>query len=269
MIPATWSRAALATLLLAAACGPQPTVPPPQAGAVAAPVPPAGAHTVTVWATQSLRRPFELLARRYEQKASGSKIDLFFAGGAELLNERNAGRSCDVVAIGDSSLMSRFASAAHLAVGSPTELARGRIAIAVPAGNPAAIQGLADLQRPGLKLAFGKRTSSIGRYTRWALSRADLELAPAVEVDTADAVLAAVRGGRADAGIVYATTFVGQDGVVRIDVQEADNQPVLYSISVDREAREPRGAASFRALALSPEGQQILRDCGFLPIGAK
>ena len=255
-------------LALAAACGSEPANA-PATGAVAV-LPPPAPHTVVVFATHSLRRPMELLARRYEQQAPGAKVELLCAGGAELLQKRTAGGACDVLAIGDSSLMSRFASAAFLEVGSPSELARNRIAVAVAAGNPKQVEGLRDLARPGLRLAFGKRSSSIGRYTRWALSRAAVEAKPAVEFDTADAVLAAVRAGEADAGIVYVTTFAEQaTGVERIDVPEADNQPVLYSISMDREARERAGAAAFRELALSPVGQGILHDCGFLPIGAK
>jgi molybdate transport system substrate-binding protein len=102
------------------------------------------------------------------------------------------------------------------------------------------------------------------------LSRAHVDPKPAIELDTADAVLAAVRAGDADAGVVYTTTFAADTaGVDRVDVPEADNQPVLYSISVDRLAHEPAGAGAFRALLLSPVGQGILHDCGFLPIGAK
>jgi molybdate transport system substrate-binding protein len=232
--------------------------------------PPAAAHSVTVWATDSMRRPLTQIARRYEQDAPGSKVELFFAGGAELLDRRNADGACDLLVIGDSSQMSRFAAAVHLATHSPTELARSRIAIVTAAGNPLGIQGLRDFARTDLRLVFGTRSSSIGRYTRWALSRVGVEVAPALERPTAAAVLAAVRAGQADAGVVYVTSFADEPAsVARVDVPEADNQPVLYSISVDRLAREPAGAAAFRALALSPVGQGILRDCGFLPIGSK
>lgn len=232
--------------------------------------PPQAPHTVVVWATDSMRRPMEQIARRYEQDAPGAKVELFCAGGAELLDRRNAESGCDVIVIGDSSQMSRFASAAHLASHSPTELARGRLAIVAAAGNPHGIQRLQDLTRPGLRLAFGKRSASIGRYTRWALSRLSIDAVATVELPTADGVLAAVLAGAADAGVVYATSFVGKESAVaRVDIPEADNQPVLYSISVDRLAREPAGSAALRALAVSPVGQAILRDCGFLPIGSK
>lgn len=258
-------------LLLLTACAPdQPAATSSRGARTDSAVPPATAHVVVVWATDSMRRPIEQIARRYEQHAPGAKVELFFAGGAELLDRRNAEAACDVLVIGDSSQMSRFAAAVHLASHSPTELARNRIAIVVARDNPHGIQGLRDLARPGLRLAFGKRSSSIGRYTRWALSRVGVEVEAAVQLPTASAVLAAVRAGEAEAGVVYATTFAGDEQTVaRVEVPEAENQPVLYSISVDRLAREPAGAAAFRAFALSPEGQGVLRECGFLPIGSK
>jgi molybdate transport system substrate-binding protein len=225
-------------------------------------------HQLTVFATASLRRPFEALARRYEQEHAGAKVELRCEGGAQLLAAMYGGAMCDVVAIGDSSLMSRFAGAAFLAPGSPAELARNRIAIAVAAGNPRAVRDLDDLARPDLRVALGSRSASIGRHARWVLSHRPGQVTPSLELPTADDVLARVAAGGADAGIVYVTTFpAGDPRVERIAVPEPQNTPVLYSISATREAKEPRGAAAFRALALGPVGQQILADQGFLARG--
>jgi molybdate transport system substrate-binding protein len=93
---------------------------------------------------------------------------------------------------------------------------------------------------------------------------------PAVEAATADEVYAKVAGGEADAGIVYATTFIGAEPALgRVDLPQQENTPALYSISVVREPRELRGAEAFRAFALGTEGQRWLGEAGFLPIGAK
>lgn len=260
-------RSPTVALLLLVACGGDPAVSSP---AVTSPaVPPAVPHEIVVFATQSLKAPFEALAKRYEQDHPGAKVALRFDGGNQLLDAMNAGEKCDVVVIGDSSQMSKFAAAAHLAAHSPAELARNRIAIAVAKGNPKQVKGLADCGRADLKIALGARSSSIGRHGRWALSKLQLDPAPACQANTADGVLAKVAGGEADVGIVYVTSFAGTPQVDRIDVPEADNTPVLYSISATREAKEPQGAAAFRALALGPTGQQILREAGLLPIGAK
>ncbi|MBL8747652.1 MAG: substrate-binding domain-containing protein [Planctomycetes bacterium] len=251
-----------------AACGDSAPVVARSAPDVAAAIAPAHPHEVVVFATQSLAAPFRRLAAAYERAHAGSRVTLRCEGGAALLAAMVAEQRADVVAIGDSSLMSRFAAAALLESGSPTELARSRVAIAVATGNPLAIAVADDLVKPGVRAALGKRSSSIGRYGRWLLSHRGVECRPAVETDTADQLIAAVADGRADAAIVYATTAL-PEGVVRIAVPEVDNQPVLYSISVVRGAAEPQAARAFRALALGTEGQSILREAGFLPIGAK
>lgn len=261
---------ALGSLVLAA-CGAH-TTSSHEVAAAAVPVaePPAGPHTVVVWATQSLQAPMQQLAKKYEERAPGSTVQVFCAGGAELLAKRNKNEPCDVIAIGDSSLMSRFAAAAYLAMGTPTELARNRLAIVVADGNPKNVQSLGDFARADLRIAMGKRSSSIGRWARWALTHGNVEPKATVECDTADAVATAVHDGKADAGIVYATTFAAVDlQLGRVDIPEAANQPVLYSIAVDSAAKEPRGAAAFRAFALSADGQAVFHACGFRPIGDK
>ena len=262
-------RTLLTVWCVFAACGSGHPSPAPSAAAVDAEAP-SGAHEVVVFATASLRRPFEALARQYERQHAGAKVTLRCEGGAQLLAAMNAGEHCDVVAIGDSSLMSRFAAAALLAPGSPTELARNRIAIAVAKGNPKGVRDLADFARADLRIVLGARSSSIGRHARWALSRQTIDPSSALDEPTADAVMQRVAAGEADAGIVYATSFEGiGDRVESIHVPEADNTPVLYSISAIHAAQQPRGAAAFRALCLGPEGQRVLHEHGFLPIGDK
>lgn len=264
----------LAILFLSACGGGSPTTGSAAAPLAAAVAAPTGPHEVVVFATASLRQPFEALAQRYEQDHPGGKVVLRCDGGNQLLTAMNQGDACDVVAIGDNSLMSKFAAAAHLGAGSATELARNRIAIVVAKGNGKQVKDLLDFARADVKVALGTRSASIGRHGRWVLSRLQLDPKPACEANTADGVLAKVALGEADAGIVYPTTLAAatpelQAKVEMIAVPEADNTPVLYSIATTREAKELRGAAAFRALALGPIGQQLLHEAGFLPIGAK
>lgn len=225
---------------------------------------PAGAHEIVVFATQSLRPAFLALAQRYEADHPGAKVTLRCDGGAELLKAVNEGQRCDLVAIGDSSLMSRFAAGALLESGSAAELARNRLAIAVAAGNPKNVRGLADLSRAELRVALGAPSSSIGRYGRWVLSRAQLEVVPTLLAPHADGVLARVASGEVDAGLVYVTSFVDAT-VEKVEIPEEANTPVLYSIAATRRAVETRGAAAFRSLALGEVGQSLLRAAGFHP----
>lgn len=267
------SAALLVTALVLAACGERPgAASGSSAGARGGAAPataPEGPHEVVVFATQSLRAPFLALAQRYEADHPGAKITLRTDGGAELLKAMSEGARCDLVAIGDSSLMSRFAAAAHLAAGSPAELARNRIALAVAPGNPKAVRGLADLGRAELRVALGAASSSIGRHARWALSKLGVDVRPAREAAHADAVLALVAAGEADVGVVYTTSFATGIAAERLEIPEEQNTPVLYSLSVSRTAAEARGAAALRALALSETGQALFLEAGFRPAGSK
>lgn len=266
------NRAAVLALLTLAACGePNPAAPASDAASSAAEEP-SGPHRVAVCATASLRRAFEAIGARYEERHPGADVALHFDGGTQLLDAMNAGERCDVIALGDNSVMARVASAGHTAPGSPTELARNRLAIVVANGNPKRVTGLADLARGDLRIALGHRTASIGRHASWVLSRLSLRPAPSFEATTADGVLAHVAGGEADAGIVYVTSFAGlgdDRAVESVAIPEAQNTAALYSISIAREPTHPSGASAFYRLALGPDGQALLRDAGFLPIGAK
>lgn len=264
--------ASLFGCLLAIACrSDSPNTPPATA---TAPLP-THPHQLVVFATQSLALPLQQLARHYESLAPGATVQLRLAGGDDLLAARNAGEACDVLCIGDSSQMSRFAAAAHLQPRTAAELARNRLAIATARGNPRSLRSLRDLANAAddpsqpLRVALGRSSSSIGRYSRWALSAQQLALVPALQLATADAVLAAVADGRVDAGIVYANSRDAAEQVELVPIAAEENQPVLYSIGIDRQAKEPAAALAFLQLALSPAGQGMLQAAGLLPIGAK
>jgi molybdate transport system substrate-binding protein len=268
-----WSRLAAVGagwFLVLAACGDAAGSTARPASASTSPQAPAEPHRVVVFANASLRRAFTALARRYEKDHPGATVELRCEGGAQLLAAMNGGAVCDVVAIGDSSLMSRFAGSAFLAPGHAAELARSRVAIVVPQTNAKGVRTLADLKRPDVRLALGARTSSIGRHGRWVLSRLPGEINTAVEANTADGVRDKVAQGEADAGIVYTTTFADADArVQRIDIPEEANTPALYSIALTRESKEPRGGAAFMAMALGEVGRQVLAEAGFLVEGGK
>jgi molybdate transport system substrate-binding protein len=226
-------------------------------------------HRVRVLASGSLRDVFARIGRAYESAHPGAQVELEIAGSLELLERLNGGEIADVVAISDTSTMSRVSAGGHLAVGSAREFARNAIAVAVPAGNPGNVRDLTDLARPGLRVALGTRSSSIGRHARWCLSRANLDVRPAHEASTADGVLEHVRKREADAGVVYVTSFRRGEadvaGVERIDVPAALNTRALYSIGTVRMAKDSQAALAFRDFVLGQPGQALLREAGFQP----
>src|SRR3989442_12058319 len=65
-------------------------------------------------------------------------------------------------------------------VDKPVEFASNRLVIAVPGGSPK-VTSLADLAKPGIRIAAGSATVPIGSYTRQVLGRLDAAQARAIE----------------------------------------------------------------------------------------
>lgn len=208
------------------------------------------------------------LAAAFEAANPGAKVTITGGSDAALLTQLAAGAACDVVALGDSSSMSRAAAAGQLAVGPghALELSRSRLALAVTTGNPKQLADLGGLQAPGVRYALGKRTSSVGRYGRWVLSRTGKPASPSAEADTGAGLVDLVRSGKVDAAIIFASSTPGRaDGVTLVDLPEADNYPVLYSIAVTRLSREAAAAVALQGMALGTVGKALLRRHGLLP----
>ena len=82
-------------------------------------------------------------------------------------------------------------------------------------------------------------------------------------------VVAAVRDGRADAGIVYYSAAVAaRDGVDAIRFPAAVNmsEAIRNAATVPGTAKNPQEATAFVAFLLSAEAQRILQDTGQPPV---
>ena len=118
---------------------------------------------------------------------------------------------------------------AGLAAGEPIPFAGNRLALVVPAGNPAGITSPFDLARPGVRLVGAGTTVPITKYAAQmvgmlaGLPGAPHDFAAAVEAnvvsreDNVRAVLAKVELGEGDAAIVYATDATAAGDAVRAD----------------------------------------------------
>jgi len=221
---------------------------------------------LTVYAAASLAGPFIELARSYEAAVPGSTVRLNFAGSAELATQILAGAPADVFASADSVTMERVSSAGELD-GAPRNFATNVPALVVPSGNPAGIAGLADLEDDGVALVMCAEQVPCGSAARRLAAATAVTLRPVSEENSVTAVLAKVRTGEADAGVVYRTDVVRAAGEVEaIPVPHADQAAVMYPIAATRRAAETgRGelAAGFIEHVAGPKGQTTLEQAGF------
>jgi len=216
------------------------------------------ATTITVSAAASLTDAFTEIGEAFTEANPGIEVRFNFAGSSTLAEQINAGAPVDVFAAASSLSMDR----ARDALAEPTLFASNSLAIAAPAGNPAGIVSLADLQDPNVTFIVCAVQVPCGAATEALLERNGLEVTPSSLEPDVRAVLTKVIADEADAGIVYRTdTAAAGDQVEQIAIADEVNVINHYPIAATKAA--PQAADAFVDFVLSESGQQILRTWEF------
>lgn len=218
--------------------------------------------TVTVFAAASLTDVFEAVGAAFEDGNPGITVTLNFAGSSALREQILAGAPADVFASASTADMDEVVAAD--AARGPRTFARNQLEIAVPAGNPAGVNGLADFGNGGLLIGLCAEEVPCGQYGREVLARAGV--AAAIDTNEPDvrSLLTKLEAGELDAGIVYRTDVRSADDAVEgIEIPSDHNVTVSYPVAPLTEAGNADGAAAFVSFVLSDEGQAILGSFGF------
>lgn len=238
---------------------------------------PEGGGDLTVFAAASLTAAFEDMGAQLEEANPGLEITYNFAGSQALVTQLTEGAEADVFASASNSQM-KNAVEAEVIDGSPTVFAQNRLAIVVPADNPAGIETYADLAGD-LDLVLALPDVPVGQYARQSICMAgeqpdvygdgfvDAVAANVVsEEDNVKFVLSKVSEGEADAGIVYTTDITADvaDSVQIIEVPADVNTVAKYPIAPVA-GGDTELAAAFISYVLGEEGQAILAEYGFEP----
>jgi molybdate transport system substrate-binding protein len=219
--------------------------------------------SVTVFAASSLTDAFKRIGEQLMRRNPGTEVVFNFGSSSTLATQIVNGAPADLFASADETNMQRIADAT-LTDGAPEFFAGNRLQIAVAAGNPKQIAGLADLARPGLVVVLAAPSVPAGRYAADALKKAGITVAPASHEVDVRAVLNKVVLGEADAGIVYVTDVRSAGPRVSgVDIPEPQQALARYPIAVVKDARNTRLARAFVAYVLSVEGQRLLAEFGF------
>ncbi|MEU8082117.1 molybdate ABC transporter substrate-binding protein [Micromonospora sp. NPDC049101] len=218
---------------------------------------------VTVFAAASLTESFTRIGRDFEAANPGSTVTLNFAGSSALANQVNQGAPADVFASAAPATMATVTGAGN-ADGAPSVFARNQLVIAVPRGNPAGVTGLADLGRPGVKVALCANQVPCGAAARTALDAAGVALTPVTLEQDVKGALAKVRLGEVDAALVYRTdTRAASADVTAVEFPESARAVNDYPIVALKDAPNPAGARALVAYVRSAPAQAVLAEAGF------
>ncbi|MBS4753453.1 molybdate ABC transporter substrate-binding protein [Nocardioides sp. zg-ZUI104] len=221
----------------------------------------ADGQTLTVFAASSLTGVFEDLEEQFEAEHPGVDVRLSFGGSADLVAQLREGARADVFASADAESMDDLV-AAGLTAGDPREIATNTLVIAVPPGNPAGIEDLTDLDADDLALVLCAPEVPCGRAAARVAAAADVDLSPLSEEQSVSDVLAKVRTGEADAGLVYVTDVAAGDSVRGIAFDESDAAVNHYEIAIVAGSEQADLAADWADLVLGA-GRRTLTDAGF------
>ena len=193
----------------------------------------------------------------------GQRYD--FAGSDDLATQIEQGAPADVYAAASPKYPDELY--AKGLVEPPKVFATNRLVLIVPSANPAKIESVADVARPGVKLVIGAEGVPIGDYTRTMLATLGetAALANVVSKETdVKGVVSKVALGEADAGFVYVTDVKPVGGKVRaIPLPGRAQAKVEYEIAVVKASKSPEAAKLFVDRVLGPKGQALLKQAGF------
>jgi len=246
----------------------------------------AKAGTVEVFHADSLAGPMAALKKAFEAKNAGVDIKLT-PGTSKALAERIIkGEVCDVFApsspaVIDEDLMGKKAAGASQdAVSWYVVFSANEMAVITAKGNPLAIRHVADLAKPEVKFARITAEKDLGtpRTIEFLKRAANLEGKPelaqkiidgAMSANSVPDIVRAVREGQASAGVVYLSAAVAAKNdveIVRFPASVNMSEAIRNAATVPGTAKNPKEAADFVKLILSPEGQKILEDTGQPPV---
>ncbi len=277
----------LAAMLVAAACIAQPAAPESAAlteEAEAAPVEepaaaPVEARTLTVLAAASLTESFTEIGTMFETQHEGVTVVFNFAGSQALAEQLAQGAAADVFASASNKYMTAAVDAQRVNAEASQPFAYNRLVVIFPKENPAGLAELKDLAKSGLMLDLADETVPVGQYALEFLDKASADaaygtafkddvLANVVSYEeNVKAVVTKVALGEADAGICYVTDITADAAasISSIDIPDELNTIATYPVAPITDSSNPELAQAFIDLLLSPEGQAVLAEYGFIP----
>jgi molybdate transport system substrate-binding protein len=221
---------------------------------------PTASGEIVVFAAASLTESFTQLGTDFEEANPSATVKFNFAGSSALAQQINQGAPADVFASAAPKNMDDVGDA----VTSPVTFVTNTLEIAVPAGNPGKITGLADFAKPDLKIALCAEQVPCGAAAKKVFEAAGITAAPDTLEQDVKAVLSKVSLGEVDAALVYKTDVkAAGDKVEGIEFPESDKAVNEYPIAACAKAPNLEGAKAFVDFVLSDKGKAVLTGAGF------
>ncbi len=234
---------------------------------------------LTVFTAASLTGAFGEIGQLYENE-TGMSVAFNFDGSQALRTQIENGAYADVFASANKKQMNALKDSGLISNSSMVVFTKNKISLIIPKDNPAGINSLSDLSRPGLKIVMGTKDVPVGDYALQIIDKlgndsdygSDYKAAVLANVISQETnvnyVVTKVALGEADAGFAYVSDITEDlaDRVDKIDIPDEFNVIAEYPMAIIQESKYPAESQEFVNLVMSDEGKAVLERYGFSPV---
>jgi molybdate transport system substrate-binding protein len=244
--------------------------------ATPAPVFTPASGNVVAFTAASLSGASQTIGSSFTAAYPGTTVAFDLDGTQALKTQVENGAYADVFISASNSYTNTLKKEGYFVNNSIKTLTTNYVIVILPASNPANIQSLADLAKPGVKIAMAANSVPVGTATTAVLgnlanstygqSWENATISNVVTYETSEpAVATKVALGEVDAGFVYqSTATAAPSGTYQsISIPTKDNYLQTYTIGILKESTNQAQAAWFEQYMLSAAGQNILKEYGF------
>jgi molybdate transport system substrate-binding protein len=234
---------------------------------------------VVAFTAASLKGVSPKLAKDFEKMYPGHHVVFNLDGTQALRTQVMNGAYADVFISASNAYTTELTKGGYFVDGTVTPLTSNYVIVILPANNPGNIQTLADLAKPGLKIAVADKSVPVGTATNAVIGNLAKStynqdwntsvFRNVVTYETSEpGVATKVALGEVDAGFVYESTYTAspKGTYMAITIPKKDNYLQTYTIGVMKQSTSKGAAADFETFMLSAVGKQDLKDYGFRPL---
>lgn len=230
-------------------------------------------NTLRISAASSLTEAMAVIEEEWQEIQPDTDLTVSYGSSSKLRNQIEQGAPADLFLSASEPDAVKLAEAGLLKEETVVPFAENRLVLASRngAGHSGSLEEiLASAQE---KIAVGEPGSvPVGRYTKEVLSELGLwEGLDGQLVYAKDArqVLTYTESGNAELGIVYSSdAFSSSDVEVLAELPQGP-EPIVYPAGITTESANAEEAEGFLDFLTGDEGQRILQEFGFSPVGGE
>ncbi|HEX7444991.1 MAG TPA: molybdate ABC transporter substrate-binding protein [Methanothrix sp.] len=236
---------------------------------------------LTVFTAASLTGAFGEIGQMYKNETNIS-VAFNFDGSQALRTQMENGAYADVFVSANLKQMKAIENDGLMNNSSVVIFTKNKLSLIVPKGNPAKINNLSDLARPGVKIVMGTKDVPVGDYALQIISKLSNDsaygpnyktkvLANVISQETnVNYVVTKVALGEADVGFAYVSDITENltSKVDKIVIPDEYNVIAEYPMGILQESKYHAQSQRFMSLVLSDEGKAVLEKYGFAPVEA-